>query len=431
MIALFAFAAPRCAATTGPIISSPTFSPAAIPAVGAIVIVTARVTSSGGGVSSVILYENRPGGYNTPYRTAPMTVGSDGITYTATIQVDLNSNSQAFGESLYIEAKDNSNPANYTDTASVTQGYDNTAPTITNVTFGPDPIPVQGANVSVTASVTDTGVGLSTVTLYENRPGGYNTPYRTAPMYAGSDGVTYTATVPVDLNGSTGAVGENLYITATDKAGNQSTFNVSTQGYSSVPATGSLPVLVTADGSQPVLSPAFVTAGGGVLPVTIHGINFASGATVLFNGVQLPPASLTDSVIIVNVPPSLIAQAGSFAVSVVDPSPSGASNSVNLTVKANATSTTHILWNNTQDGRLSLWNYDILTGNYSQFTYGPYPNWSAKAVADGPDGKTRVLWDNTNGSMSLWSLDNTTGLFAQHSFGPYPGWTANSLSVSP
>jgi hypothetical protein len=89
---------------------------------------------------------------------------------------------------------------------------------------------------------------------------------------------------------------------------------------------------------------------------------------------------------------------------------------------------THILWNNT-DGTASIWNYSPTTGAFTQNTYGPYLNWTAKTVADGPDGQTRVLWDNTDGTASIWSLNNTTGLFTQFTFGPYTNWTAAAVSV--
>ncbi len=88
----------------------------------------------------------------------------------------------------------------------------------------------------------------------------------------------------------------------------------------------------------------------------------------------------------------------------------------------------HILWDNT-NGTASLWNYDTSTGTFTQNQYGPYPGWTAKTVADGPDGQTRVLWDNTNGTASIWSLNNSTGQFTDYNFGPYSGWTANAISV--
>ena len=311
-----------------PSISNATSNPISIPAVGAVATVTAQVSDTGVGLSSVVLYETYPNSGVT-LRTVPMTVGSDGITYSATVPVDLNTNSNAVGERLYIIAIDKAN--NQSTSNVTTQGNDNISPSINNIATNPSPIPVQGANVTVTAQVSDTGVGLSSVVLYETYPNSGVT-LRTAPMTVGSDGITYSATVPVDLNSNKGASGERLYIIATDKANNQTNSDVATQGYSSVPATGLLPVLITADPSQPVLSPAYIVSGGTDLSLTINGINFATGAVVLFNGVQLQPASVTGRQIVVNVPAALVAQAGCYAVSVVDPSPSSASNTVTLTV---------------------------------------------------------------------------------------------------
>jgi len=99
-----------------------------------------------------------------------------------------------------------------------------------------------------------------------------------------------------------------------------------------------------------------------------------------------------------------------------------------LVSAAAPTPTTHVLWTHT-DGRLSLWNY-FDGGTYTQTTYGPYSGWTPKAVADGPDGRQRVLWVSASGSVSLWSLDNTTGQFTHAEFGPYAGWSASALSVS-
>jgi len=77
---------------------------------------------------------------------------------------------------------------------------------------------------------------------------------------------------------------------------------------------------------------------------------------------------------------------------------------------------------------MSLWNYDTANGAFTQNTYGAYPGWAAAGIADGPDGKVRVLWDNTGGAMSLWSLDNGAGAFTHHEFGPYGGWTATAVA---
>ncbi len=320
---------------TSPTITSVIYSPKPIPVAGGTVKVTAKVADPALGLSSVTLYETYPNGGNyngsTIKRTAPMTVGSDGVTYTASVPVDMNTNNGASGENLYIIAVDPANNQTYYNVA--TQGYSNVPPSVTGVTFSPDPIPVAGATVKVTAKVADPALGVSSVTLYENNRPQYNNPGRTAPMTVGSDGVTYTATIPVDANPNNGASGEQLYLIAIDPAGNQTYYNVATQGYSNEPPTGSLPLLIATDASHPVLSPASILASNTQLVLTINGINFASGAVVLFNGVQLIPTSITSTQIKVSVPAAQVSQAGSFAVSVLNPSPGGASNSVNLVVR--------------------------------------------------------------------------------------------------
>ncbi|MGO8671272.1 MAG: Ig-like domain repeat protein [Capsulimonadaceae bacterium] len=87
----------------------------------------------------------------------------------------------------------------------------------------------------------------------------------------------------------------------------------------------------------------------------------------------------------------------------------------------------HVLWTN--GGAASIWSVALSTGAFTQNSFGPYAGWSATAIADGPDGMTRVLWASTAGAVSIWNLDAATGVFTQNSFGPYPGWTADGLSV--
>ena len=98
---------------------------------------------------------------------------------------------------------------------------------------------------------------------------------------------------------------------------------------------------------------------------------------------------------------------------------------------ASATPATHLLWTNS-NGAAAIWTVGA-SGPPAANTYGPFPGWTAKAIADGggADGKTRVLWANTDGAISLWSLDNSTRAYTHAEFGPYAGWSAAALSVTP
>ncbi len=88
----------------------------------------------------------------------------------------------------------------------------------------------------------------------------------------------------------------------------------------------------------------------------------------------------------------------------------------------------HILWTNTS-GRMALWTYSDGTGAYTNLQYGPYPGWSARAIADGTDGSPRILWTNTNGQATVWTVNTATGGETQFDYGPYPGWSAKSVAV--
>ncbi len=89
---------------------------------------------------------------------------------------------------------------------------------------------------------------------------------------------------------------------------------------------------------------------------------------------------------------------------------------------------TRLLWNKT-DGAASLWSVNPDT-TYASVQYGPFPGWTAKAVAAAPDGSTNLLWTNTNGQASLWNVTALTpGGYTATQYGPYPGYTAVSLST--
>jgi hypothetical protein len=61
--------------------------------------------------------------------------------------------------------------------------------------------------------------------------------------------------------------------------------------------------------------------------------------------------------------------------------------------------------------------------------FGPYSNWFPRAVADGPDRLTRVLWNNDDGSAALWLVDANGANQASHRLGPVQGWTAVDVSA--
>ena len=91
---------------------------------------------------------------------------------------------------------------------------------------------------------------------------------------------------------------------------------------------------------------------------------------------------------------------------------------------------TDLLWTN-KDGTAAVWNLSDPNPAATAFVAGPYPNWTAKAVAQGPDGHARLLWTNTNGQAALWNLSDPNPAAAAFVAGPYSGWTATALTVGP
>ncbi len=69
------------------------------------------------------------------------------------------------------------------------------------------------------------------------------------------------------------------------------------------------------------------------------------------------------------------------------------------------------------------------SGNVTRsFSLGPYAGWRPAAISDGPDGLTRILWNNQDGRVGL-SLASSDGLLTTARYGPDAGWTNLDLAV--
>lgn len=101
----------------------------------------------------------------------------------------------------------------------------------------------------------------------------------------------------------------------------------------------------------------------------------------------------------------------------------------NPAVTAAVDGSAHIMWNKT-DGTMSLWT--VTPGfSFTHQEYGPYPGWTAAALAQGPDGVAHILWNHSaDGQASVWSLA-PNGSFTYQNYGPYPGWYATAISLGP
>ena len=104
---------------------------------------------------------------------------------------------------------------------------------------------------------------------------------------------------------------------------------------------------------------------------------------------------------------------------------------------------THLLWNNA-DGRVMLWSV-AQDGSFTVHGFGPYADnaplqvhtWSATALATGADGRSYVLWNNTDGRVMLWTMDDAGSVSDAAYFDPYTDnapqnkWSATAVSVGP
>ena len=89
-----------------------------------------------------------------------------------------------------------------------------------------------------------------------------------------------------------------------------------------------------------------------------------------------------------------------------------------------------LLWDNT-NGQAAVWNLSDPNPAATASLYGPFPGWTAKAIAQGPDGNARLLWTNTNGQAALWNLADPNPAATAALYGPYPGWTATGFDRRP
>ncbi len=81
------------------------------------------------------------------------------------------------------------------------------------------------------------------------------------------------------------------------------------------------------------------------------------------------------------------------------------------------------------DGRAVFRTFDNSGNSSADGPHGPYRGWRVRAVADGADDLTRVLWNHQDGSAALWLL-GPAGNQASYRFGPAAGWTAVDVSAA-
>ena len=101
----------------------------------------------------------------------------------------------------------------------------------------------------------------------------------------------------------------------------------------------------------------------------------------------------------------------------------------------------HLLWDNA-DGKSAFWNVSDATGSATALAgSGPFFDgsspWSATGLATGPDGVSRLLWNNPDGHAALWLLGASGSASSVSGFGPFTDesaqnlWSAVGISAGP
>ncbi|GEM_PF-1629751 len=257
----------QVADANGPVITTPTLTPATISPAGGPILIMAKVADSSTnptGISSVTAVLLRDGAYFTSF---PMNK-STGTNYKYTYNISPNNSTASHIYTAVIYAVDNvGTQTKATATGSATQATDNVAPVIGTTSVTPSTITAAGGVVTVSAVVTDTG--------------GNNTGVEDVDAYIKQDGVNFTV---INLsNGSNGSQYNGIYnLPATvDKCNHIYTFSIvaydKLNNMSTVPVTGSVLQRTDTDAggvSGAAISPKTLPVAGGTLTVnaTVSGM---------------------------------------------------------------------------------------------------------------------------------------------------------------
>ena len=106
----------------------------------------------------------------------------------------------------------------------------------------------------------------------------------------------------------------------------------------------------------------------------------------------------------------------------------GANGTGSILTLPSLSAQSHLLWTNIS-GQAAVWNLFDPNPAATASLYGPFAGWTAKQIAQGPDGHARLLWTNTDGRAALWNLADANPAATCAVYGPFSGWSAKSLTV--
>ena len=95
-------------------------------------------------------------------------------------------------------------------------------------------------------------------------------------------------------------------------------------------------------------------------------------------------------------------------------------------VAAEAGQTRLLFWN---DGRMSVRTLPPSGGPIHTPEEGPFGDWTATSISDGPDGRSRVLWVNGDGRAGL-EIVGPSGSEAAFQYPAIPAWSAADVAAT-
>jgi hypothetical protein len=94
---------------------------------------------------------------------------------------------------------------------------------------------------------------------------------------------------------------------------------------------------------------------------------------------------------------------------------------------SNGDGKTDIVWQNT-DGSTATWLMNGLTPSNGGTLLGPGTGWSVRQVGDfNGDGKSDIVWQNTDGSTAIWLMNGLSVIGGGGLLGPGTGWSVHQL----
>jgi uncharacterized repeat protein (TIGR03803 family) len=277
--------------------------------------------------------------------------------------------------------------------------------------------------------------GTTTSSVYEVKKTGssYAAPVNLVPFPVGTQIGTLTIDAKGDIFGTTISGGANDLGTVFE-------IEKTPAGYASSPTT--LASFTPEDGRLTLNHPKtlIVDANGDLFGTTDPSAQNSGG--VVFEIVRIPNGYEDTPTIVVNfngnpnvgLGANLVADAsGNLFVTTLTGANSAGGAALEITGSGFATTPTvtpiisNLLWQNTSTGQASIWEMDGITRiGGGGVTPIPGPTWQAIGTGDfNGDGKSDILWQNTDGQASIWEMDGTTKIGGGPAgVNPGPTWKA-------